>query len=104
MLPDTSSNSSWVIGVSVDLGEGPIIFRVRPNTQEIIIRAILARNKCVCAFGLIGTIENKKLTVVKVRNFTNLTHREDLTASGNRMRDNEENCKTIAQVSQEVSV
>ena len=35
---------------------------------------------------------------------TKLAHRKGLTASGNRMRDNEVNCKIVAEVSQEAGV
>ena len=63
------------------------------------------RQKNGCVIGLIGTIEVKKLIVIKVRNAQQITswtwHTENvLTAPGNRMWDNEDS-KTIAQVSQE---
>ena len=38
---------------------------------------------------------------LSTEDLTNLAHRKDPTATGDRMRENEENCKTIAQVWQE---
>ena len=50
--------------------------------------------------GLISTIKNQEAhrrerPKLSPEDLTNLAHREELTPSGNRMRENEENCKTM---------
>ena len=90
-------------------GEQTIHFQSTTQTQTIVIRTVLACSQFVrltpsCVIGLISTIGTMNLIVVEVRNVQQktslLTHRQDLTASGNRLRDDEDS-KTIARVSQE---
>ena len=85
----------------------PLISKVPPRQQTT--RSILAYNQlCIYAAVCDWFDRNNRNQAAHRRecrehskeDLTNLAHRKYVTASGNRMRDNEENLKTIAQVSQ----
>ena len=84
----------------------PFTFRVR-KTGTIVIRTIWARNQ-LCIYAAVCVwcdqySQNKEALHREgpersIDDLTILTHRKDLTASGDRMRDSEES-KTIDKVS-----
>ena len=82
------------------------------RTNTIFIRSILACNRsCIYAAMCDWFDRNnqnqeghrRESPELSTEDLTNLTHQKDLTASGNRMRDNEDS-KTIAPVSQEAGL